>query len=150
MDEFIKLLDRDYELVQYWIKDRTIIFHIQSSKEELKCPFCGSKSVSVHSVYQREIQDLLIQDKQVILLVDTHKMFCRNPECSHKTFAETHPFAAPNAQKTDRLVRKIIHTSTQLSSLNASRLLKSENVKTCKSSICSLLKKCRLLWISLL
>lgn len=69
MGEFIKLLDQDYELVQYRIKDRTIIFHIQSSKEELKCPFCGSKSVSVHSVYQREIQDLPIQDKQVILLV---------------------------------------------------------------------------------
>ena len=141
MDEFIKLINQDYELVQYRIKDRTIIFHIQSSKEELKCPFCGSKSVSVHSVYQREIQDISIQDKKVILLVDTRKMFCRNQECLHKTFAETHPFAAPKAKKTDRLVRKIIHTSTQLSSLNASRLLKSENVTACKSSICSLLKK---------
>lgn len=141
LDEFIKLLNQDYELVQYQIKDSTIIFHIQSSKEELKCPFCGSKSVSVHSVYQREIQDLPIQDRRVILLVDTRKMFCKNSECPHKTFAETHPFVAPKARKTDRLVRKIIHTSTQLSSMNASRLLKSENVTACKSSICSLLKK---------
>ena len=141
MDEFIKLLDQEYELVQYRIKDRKIIFHIQSSKEELTCPFCGSKSASVHSVYQREIQDLTIQGSQVILLVDTRKMFCKNPECSHKTFTEKHPFAAPKAQKTDRLIKKIIHTSTQLSSLNASRLLKSENVTACKSSICSLLKK---------
>ncbi len=68
-------------------------------------------------------------------------MFCKNPECPHKTFAEKHSFAAPKAKKTDRLVKNIIHTSAQLSSLNASRLLKGENITVCKSSICSLLKK---------
>lgn len=141
MDEFIKSLNRDYELVQYHIKDNAVIFYIQSSKKELECPFCGSKTKGVHSVYQREIQDLPIQDKQVILLVNTRKMFCNNPDCQHKTFAERHPFAAPKAKKTDRLVKNIIHTSTQLSSLNASKLLKSENITVCKSSIGSLLKK---------
>lgn len=141
MDEFIKLLNQDYEFVQCRIKDNAVIFHIRSSKKELACPFCGSKSTWVHSTYQREIQDLPIQDKQVILLVDTRKMFCRNQDCSHKTFSEVHPFAAPRAKKTERLLKNIIHTSTQLSSLNASRLLKSENITACKSSICSLLKK---------
>lgn len=141
MDEFIKLLNQDYELVQYRIKDKAVIFNIQSSKKELTCPFCGSKSIWVHSIYQREIQDLPIQDKQVILLVDTRKMFCKNPDCLHKTFAEIHPFAAPRAKKTERLAKNIIHTSTQLSSLNASGLLKGENITACKSSICSLLKK---------
>ncbi len=142
MDEFIKLLDQDYELVQYRIKDKEVIFHIKSSKRELSCPFCGSKSIHVHSTYQREIQDLPIQDKRVILLADTRKFFCPNPDCPHKTFAERHPFAAPKAKKTDWLVKNILHTSTQLSSLNASRLLKSENIIVCKSSIYSLLKKC--------
>lgn len=141
MDELIKLLNQDYELVRYRMIDKKVIFHIKSSKKELACPFCGSKSMHVHSTYQREIQDLPVQDKQVILLVDTRKFFCYNPDCPHKTFAERHPFAAQKAKKTDRLVKNIIHTSTQLSSLNASRLLKSENVIVCKSSICSLLEK---------
>ena len=117
MDEFIKLLNEDYELVQYRIKDTVVVFHIRSRKEELACPFCSSKSMHVHSTYQREIQDLPIQDKQVVLLVDTRKFFCYNPDCPHKTFAERHPFAAQKAKKTDRLVKNIIHTSTQLSSL---------------------------------
>lgn len=99
------------------------------------------KTKKIHSVYQREIQDLPLQDRQVILLVDTRKMFCKNPNCPHKTFSEEHPFAAVKTRKTNRLVNKIIHTSTQLSSLNASRLLKSENVSVGKSSICSMLKK---------
>ena len=88
MDEFIKSLNQDYELVQYHIKNKEVVFHIRSSKKELVCPFCGSKSIYVHSAYQREIQDLPIQDKQVILLVDARKLFCYYPDCPHKTFAE--------------------------------------------------------------
>jgi len=105
MDEFIKLLNQDYELIQYRIKDKEVVFHIQSGKKKLACPFCGSKTMHVHLTYQREIQD-----KKVVLLADTRKFFCHNPDCSHKTFAERHSFAAPKAKKTDRLVKKIIHT----------------------------------------
>lgn len=150
MDEFIKSLDQDYELVQYHIKNSQVVFQIQSGKRELTYPFCGAKTMYVLSTYQREIPELPIQDKQVILLVDTRKMFCKNPECPHKTFAEKHSFAAPKAKKADRLVKNIIHTSAQLSSLNASRLLKNENITVCKSSICSLLKKHHPLWIKIL
>ena len=141
MDEFIKLLNPAYELIQYRIKENKVIFHIVSTRKELECPFCGSKTSKVHSVYQREIQDLPMQGKKVILLVDTRKMRCMNPECSHKTFSEKHPFVAVKSKKTDRLIQSILYTSSQLSSLNASKLLKSENISICKSSICDLLKK---------
>ena len=130
MDEFIKLLNPAYELIQYRIKENKVIFHIVSTRKELECPFCGSKTSKVHSVYRREIQDL-----------DTRKMRCMNPECSHKTFSEKHPFVAAKSKKTDRLIQSILYTSSQLSSLNASKLLKSENISICKSSICDLLKK---------
>ena len=108
---------------------------------EVECPFCGSKTSKVHSIYQREIQDLPMQGKKVILLVDTRKMRCMNPGCSHKTFSEKHPFVAAKSKKTNRLIQNIIYTSSQLSSLKASKLLKSENISVCKSSICDLLKK---------
>ena len=63
-----------------------------------------------------------------------------NLDCSHKTFSEKHPFVAAKSQKTDRLIQNILYTSSQLSSLNASKLLRSENISVCKSSICDLLK----------
>lgn len=85
MNEFIKLLNQDYELIQYRSKDKEVVFHIQSSKKELVCPFCGSKTMHVHSAYQREIQDLPIQDKQTILLVDTRKFFCEVDEARRLT-----------------------------------------------------------------
>ena len=82
-----------------------------------------------------------MQRKKVILLVDTRKMRCMNPDCSHKTFSEKHPFVTAKSKKTNRLIQNILYTSSQLSSLNASKLLKSENISVCKSSICDLLKK---------
>ena len=141
MDEFIKLLDPAYELIQYRIKENKVIFHIASTITELECSFCGSKTSKVHSIYQREIQDLPMQGKKVILLVYTRKMRCMNPDCSHKTFSEKHPFVTAKSKKTNRLIQNILYTSSQLSSLNASKLLKSENISVCKSSICDLLKK---------
>ena len=141
MEDFIKLLDKNYKLLQYRIKTDKIIFEISSTVSELYCPFCGNKTKKVHSIYQREVQDLPIQDKKVILLINTRKMFCTNPKCTHKTFAESHPFVKPKAKKTDRLIKNILYTSSQLSSLNASKLLKSEHITVSKSSICEMLKK---------
>ena len=64
MDEFIKLLDPAYELIQYRIKENKVIFHVASTITEVECPFCGSKTSKVHSIYQREIQDLPMQGKK--------------------------------------------------------------------------------------
>lgn len=141
MDEFIKILTDDYELLDYKIKGTQIVFEISSTKKSYTCPFCGITSLRVHSTYQREIQDLPLHNKQTILLVHTRKMFCENSDCQTTTFAERHPFTAKNGKKTDRLVTNILNTSLQLSSINASNLLKTESVKVCKSSICTLLKK---------
>ena len=97
-----------------------------------QCEMCGNEKIRyVH----------IMKGKKVILLVDTRKMRCMNPDCSHKTFSEKHPFVTAKSKKTNRLIKNILYTSSQLSSLNASKLLKSENITVCKSSICDLLKK---------
>lgn len=137
----IKLLDPDLECSKSKIKNDMIILHAYSTKPKLMCPYCGSFSSRVHSIYQREIQDIPLHEKQTILLLDTRKMYCDNSECTRKTFAERFDFVAPNGKKTKRLVEKILITSAKLSSVNASALLKSDSVKASKSSICDLLKK---------
>jgi hypothetical protein len=73
MDEFIKMLNADYDLVDYKIKDTQIVFEIASNKSNCTSPYCGMASSKVHSAYQREIQDLSIHNKQTILLVNTRK-----------------------------------------------------------------------------
>lgn len=65
----------------------------------------------------------------MVLLLGTRKMFCGNPDCGHKTFAERFDFVAPNAQKTKRLIDKILIASTKLSSVSATTLLKSNSIR---------------------
>ncbi len=103
MDEFVKLLAPDYTLKSFLIKQGCIVLKIQSAKEILRCPYCGKASKKVHSMYEREVQDLPLQDNKTILLVGTRKMFCENENCSHKTFTEHHPFVVKNGKKTERL-----------------------------------------------
>ena len=141
MQEFIKSLDAEYNLDSYKIKDHVVVMRISSTKKLLNCPYCGMYSGKVHSTYEREIQDLPMQDRKVVLLVRTRKMFCNNDKCNRRTFSERHGFVSEKGKKTYRLEEDIVLKSTQLSSISASRILKAEHVDVCKSSICVLLKK---------
>lgn len=141
MDEIIKSLSSNLQCIDYKVKDNQYIFTVQSSEHEVRCPYCTTLNSKTHSVYQREIQDLPIQDKQVIILINARKMFCANPECDHKTFAEKFDFVESHGKRTKRLVSKILTASAKLSSVSASALLKSNSIKVGKSSICDLLKK---------
>ena len=75
------------------------------------------------------------------IIIENRKMFCTNPECGHKTFAETFGFISPKAKKSRRLLEKIINVSLNVSSINASDMLKDGIADVGKSTICNLLKK---------
>lgn len=141
METIIKDLDSNYKLIKYRNKPETIVFEIANKATEAKCPYCGAVSSRVHSTYQREIQDLPIQNKKVVLLVSTRKFFCDNDLCTRRTFSEIHKFVGKNAKKTTRLEDNILYTSAQLSSVAASKVLKSNHISVSKSSICVMLKK---------
>lgn len=140
-NKLIKMLDSDLECMDCRIKEDTIIMDIKSSINVIECPYCGASTSRVHSTYIREIQDIPLQDKRTILLLNTRKMFCDNHECTHKTFSEPFDFVKPKAKKTNRLIDRILITSVKLSSVSAQTLLESNNIQASKSSICELLKK---------
>lgn len=105
MKDFITALDPNYQLDKYHIKNNVAVFYISSKMSEVKCPYCGTLSSKVHSSYEREIQDLPMQNRKVILLVKTRKMFCSNCKCEKKTFSECHPFVENNEKKPEDLFR---------------------------------------------
>jgi transposase len=141
MDELIKLLSENLEYVSHEIINDTIYIRVKSIREILVCPYCNGTSDKVHSLYERSFQDLPIQGKKVVIFINNRKMFCKNSECKHKTFAETYDFLMPKGKKTRRLEDEIVKLSLNVSSITASYLL-SERVATVgKSTICNLLKK---------
>ena len=139
--QMIKLLDPDLECTDVKMKDNQIIMKIRSVKKEAECPYCGFSSLRIHSTYEREIQDIPTQGRQTILLVTARKLFCSNPSSAHKTFSERFDFVIPNGRKTKRLVDQMLVTSTKLSSVSSSILLRQSSIKISKSSICDLIKK---------
>lgn len=141
MDEFIKLLDPNLDYISHEIKGDTILIQVVSNNKEAVCPYCGCVSSKKHSVYERSFQDLPIMGMKSRIILKNRKMFCSNPECCHTTFAETFNFIEPKAKKSNRLLEKIVDVSLNVSSVNASDLLKNGIADVGKSTICNLLKK---------
>lgn len=141
MDELLRLLDPFLELENTIFKGDIIYLHAKSSRSDVLCPYCKSTSNKPHSHYQRSFQDLPIQGKKVIIVLENRKMFCNNPKCGHKTFAETFNFLSPKAKKSNRLKDEIINISLNVSSVTASDILRNRTVDVGKSTICNLLKK---------
>ena len=143
MDEIIKLLDKNLGYVSHEVCGDIIYITVKSSKVEAICPFCGVTSTKEHSTYQRTIQDLPIQGKKVILIIDNRKMFCNNPGCSHTTFAERFSFLSKKSKKTERLKEEIMRMSLNCSSVAAAEFLSKNVVSIGKSTICRYIKKQR-------
>lgn len=76
-----------------------------------------------------------------IIELERRKMFCTNPECAHKTFAESFDCVAPYAQRTKRLNDKVIDTVLNMSSVAAAEQLRNGTCTVSKSTICRELKK---------
>lgn len=141
MEEILKLLDPFLELENTVVKGDIIYLYAKSSRTDIVCPYCKSASNKAHSHYQRSFQDLPIQGKKVIIVLENRKMFCNNPECEHRTFAETFHFLSHKAKKSNRLKDEIINISLNVSSVTASEILRNGTVDVGKSTICNLLKK---------
>ena len=141
MNALIKLLDEKLEYIKHEITDDTIKIWVESNKLEVICTYCNTTTSKVHSRYERSFQDLPLQGKKVVIIINNRKMFCNNPNCNHKTFAETYDFLSPKGKKSKRLEDEIINISMNVSSITASNILSRHVAKVGKSTICNLLKK---------
>ena len=141
MDELIRGLDECLKYLKHEVIDGTIYLHVYSIRERPVCPYCGKTSSRVHSKYERSFQDLPIQDKKLVIVINNRKMFCDNPKCKKTTFAETYGFLWPKGKKSKRLLEKITDISLNVSSVTASSLLRDGIADVGKSTICNMLKK---------
>ena len=141
MQELLTLLDKDLIYDGHEIVDGNFVITAHSGNPVCKCRYCGKESSSVHSLYQRSVQDLPIQGHTTTLVLTARKMFCKNPACEHTTFSEAFPFMGKSAKKTDRLKEQIINVALETSSVAAADTLKRSAIQTSKSTVCLLLKK---------
>ena len=141
MDRLIKEIDPNLEYEWSEIEGDIMRIYAVSERTQAQCPYCGSWSEQVHSIYQRKFRDLPIQGKKVEVIIKNRKFFCRNSECEHKTFAESYECLPRMARNSNRLTQTIVSTSISVSSITASKMLRQGTADVGKSTICRLLKK---------
>lgn len=141
MKELIKILDGNLEYERHDIERETIRIYVKSTREAFHCAYCGEASGKVHSRNIRKLQDLPISGKKTIVALERRKFFCMNPECDHKTFAETFEFFGAMSRKTNRLQDEILRVSLTQSAVSASKYLRRSVANVGKSTICNMLKK---------
>jgi len=141
MKEIIKMLDEKLRYINHEIEEKTIRVRVKSKRKKAECPYCGERSEKAHSKSTRKLQDLPIQGKKVIIEIERRKYKCKNPECGHKTYAETFEFYEAKSRKTKRLNEEIMRVALTQSSMSAAAYLRGSVANVGKSTICNMIKK---------
>lgn len=141
MDELVKSVDPHFEYESHVIDGGVMRLYVHSTRKEAVCPYCGTVSGKVHSIYFRKFRDLPIQGRKAEIIINNRKYFCPNAECDHKTFAEVFECLSKMGRRSKRLTESILQTAVNLSSISASKTLKQGTADVGKSTICRLLKK---------
>ncbi len=59
-----------------------------SSQKRSFCPCCHKISKSIHSLYERTFSDLPVSGKEVKVILESRKFFCKSKKCKRKIFTE--------------------------------------------------------------
>lgn len=129
------LLDQNHYIYNHKEDQNSLHIYIKSKPHSCKCLECGTESSTLHSTYQRTIQDTPIRCKQTFLHANVYKYYCENPNCSTKVFMEDLPFAKASQVRTDALNVLILGISIFLSNEGASKVLALLGVKISNDSI---------------
>ena len=97
---FTKLLDLPpLEVTQAEVSSSKITLHCRSTLGESHCPVCLQKCNFVKDTYTRELRDLSISGKKVILRFTVRQFVCK--DCN-RHFHEQYSFVAKNSTMTQR------------------------------------------------
>lgn len=140
MEELLKQLSEELNYLGCSIENEIIYIYAEASEESV-CPYCGKKSKKLHSRYERSFQDLPIQNRKVIIILENKKYFCCNPNCNHKTFAPKYDFLPYKGKRTTRLDEHILNIAVNCSTIATSKILKSEATSAGRSTVSRILKK---------
>ena len=135
MDELVKRIDPHFAYQWHEIEDGIMRVHVRSTRKNAECPYCGSVSKQVHSIYPRKFRDLPIQGMKVEIIISNRKFFCPNEECAHKTFAESYERLPRMARRSLQLTQAIVHTAINTSSITASKMLGEGTADVGKSTV---------------
>jgi transposase len=100
------------------------------------CPRCGRPSARVHSRYERRLADAAIGGRRVVIRLQVRRLFCDDPGCRRRTFAEQVPgLTARYARKTVLLAGVLQYIAVALAGRAGARLARALSVAASRSTL---------------
>jgi transposase len=100
------------------------------------CPACGHSSRRVHSRYERRLADAAIGGRRVIIWLQVRRLFCGEPGCAKRTFAEQVPgLTARYARKTPLLTELLQNIAVALAGRAGCRLARALQAMASRSTL---------------
>ena len=111
--------------------ENEIDIKMRSQTSKCNCPKCMMESSSLHATHHRNVQDLPIYGKRVMLDINLYEFNCVNPECSVTSFTENFEnFLNNYSYMTERLIDLMTTLALETNCESCARILKSMNIKT--------------------
>uniref|UniRef100_UPI0012F500D6 ISL3 family transposase n=1 Tax=Nocardia amamiensis TaxID=404578 RepID=UPI0012F500D6 len=105
------------------------------------CPRCGSNSVRVHSRYWRQLADVSVAGRAVVLRLRVRRFFCSNSNCAARTFAEqVAGLTVKWARRTDQLAATLTRIGLALAGRAGARLASRLGIATSRDTLLRLVR----------
>lgn len=140
MIEILYQLDEHLQFISSCQEANQLTFVLKRETKSASCPHCGHLSHSPHSTYIRTIHDLPVGDQSVILIIQLHKWFCNQTDCTTKIFTERVPWLSPYRRKTKRLEDTLLTIAFSMSCLQAEKVCQRLHMPTSHDSLLDLIK----------
>ena len=141
--ENLNILYSEFDILDILETDNQIIITLKSKNNFAVCPHCGKESKKIHQKYDKMIQDLPINNKNVTLIIKSKVYRCDELDCYHFSFNEQFELFNALDKKTKRLINYIIELSKKDTCRGVAKILNNQGVIISKATVNNIYKKNR-------
>lgn len=141
MEELVRKLDENLDFVKTQKVGDTLEVWTRSTRKEAECPYCHQISSSGWEWTVRAFQDIPVNGEKTRVMLEHRRFKCKNPACSHSTFAERFDCIEPYSRRTDRLTDRIVDTARGKGSDAATRSLADGTCDVSRSTVYNLINR---------
>jgi transposase len=119
----------------------TVVLHAEPTRSAIPCPTCGHLSARRHSWYRRRPLDLPWRGATVRLVVRSRRLFCDNPTCPRKIFAERFDGVLPrHARRTEGVTALLVEFGLRAGGEAGARLARKAGIPTSPDTLLRLVR----------
>jgi transposase len=124
------------------LDDAALSFTARTVTREAACPGCGTVSARVHGGYRRNLADLAVAGRRVVINLLVRRFMCPVALCSRRTFVEqVDGLTERFARRTPALRRTLERIALALAGRPAARLTAHLSVSVSANSLIRLLRR---------